>query len=161
VYVLYQPLTYYAVSVAGLNKISHLYTVAAQGTKFKVLPSLFAVAPEHDKSPSWQRTFGGAAGPIQRVRINTLYKNFKRDVDLRAAALHAADAALRELPLRMPQATARHRTVSAVHSYIGQMQLPVQPWAGCRGKTMTAPMLHAVLPMATAPQLLLQRSGRA
>jgi hypothetical protein len=65
----------------GMNKISHLYAVASQGTRFKVLPAQFVIAREHAKSNSWKQTFGTSADPVQKVRVALLYRRFKQDID--------------------------------------------------------------------------------
>ena len=61
----------------GMNKVSHLYTVAASGAQFVVLPRHFVAAHEHAKSSSWQATFGNRADPRQRMRVAALYRRLK------------------------------------------------------------------------------------
>jgi len=61
----------------GMNKVSHLYHTAVLGCRFVVMPRAFVIAPEHDKSPSWQATFGCSAGHARRKAIAALHRDFK------------------------------------------------------------------------------------
>jgi glycosyltransferase-like protein LARGE len=69
----------------GMNKISHLYSVAAQGTSFQVLRSHFVIARDHAKSSSWEKNFGESASILESLRSKTkianLYQRFKQDID--------------------------------------------------------------------------------
>ena len=78
----------------GMNKVSHLYTVAACGAQFVVLPRHFVAAHEHAKSSSWQATFGNRADPRQRMRVAALYRRLKLSRPLpRGSATGAAATA--------------------------------------------------------------------
>jgi hypothetical protein len=61
----------------GLNKVSHLYAVAAAGATFHVWPAHFVVAEEHAKSASWGAVFSHKAKCVHRVRVAHLYQRFK------------------------------------------------------------------------------------
>jgi hypothetical protein len=43
-----------------MNKIAHLWSVAAGGARFEVLPGEWLLAIEHERSTSWEVTFGEA-----------------------------------------------------------------------------------------------------
>jgi len=64
----------------GLNKVSHLYAVAAQGARFLVMPSHFVAAHEHPKSSSWQTIYGQNAEVVQRMRLAALWRRFKAEL---------------------------------------------------------------------------------
>lgn len=67
----------------GLNKVSHLYEMAVSWeVDFSVVKSqeAFVAAPAHEKSPSWQRTYGRSADPAQRIRIAMHYDHFKAEL---------------------------------------------------------------------------------
>ncbi|KAK3268871.1 hypothetical protein CYMTET_22652 [Cymbomonas tetramitiformis] len=59
----------------GMNKISHLHSVAVAGNSFLVLPSHFVIADQHEKSVSWQAVFG-AKSTAHSERITILFDHF-------------------------------------------------------------------------------------
>jgi len=61
----------------GMNKVSHVYAVAAAGGEFVVMPRHFVAAHEHPKSSSWHATFGDHADPTQRMRVAALYRRLR------------------------------------------------------------------------------------
>lgn len=63
----------------GMNKVSHLYAVAAEGARFLVLPLHFAAAHEHPKSSAWEASVGPRAHPAHTMRIAALYRRFKAE----------------------------------------------------------------------------------
>ena len=63
----------------GMNKVSHLYHCAAAGLRFVVLPRVFVVAVEHEKSPSWRATFGSGADVRRRMTLAALFRRFKQE----------------------------------------------------------------------------------
>ena len=64
-----------------MNKVSHLYHVAATAAEFVVLPDVFIVAREHQRSHSYARVFGELRDPEHAVRIALLWNAFKRQVE--------------------------------------------------------------------------------
>ena len=80
----------------GMNKISHLYEIAAAGATFAVLPHVFLTAREHARSASYQRVFGLHRDPSHAVRIALLWGAFKRQMGAKypaATTLKTAAAA--------------------------------------------------------------------
>jgi hypothetical protein len=65
-----------------MNKVSHLYSVAAAGANFIVLPLHFAAAHEHPKSKAWEATVGPRAHPAHTMRVAALYRRFKAELPL-------------------------------------------------------------------------------
>lgn len=68
----------------GMNKVSHLYNLAVDGTRFVVLPEHFAVAYEHPRSASWHAIFGRDAETASKReakrRLARLYRDFKSEL---------------------------------------------------------------------------------
>ena len=64
----------------GMNKIAHLYEVAARGARFVVLPHVFLCAHEHERSDAYRRVFGQDRDPTHAVRISMLWGAFKCQV---------------------------------------------------------------------------------
>ena len=64
----------------GMNKIGHLYEVAASGAEFVVLPCVYVTAREHARSHSYKRVFGTHRDPAHSVRIALLWGSFKRHI---------------------------------------------------------------------------------
>ena len=62
-----------------MNKVSYLYGCAAAGLRFVVVPSVFVVAEEHEKSKSWNATFGSAADVRRRMTVAALFRRFKQE----------------------------------------------------------------------------------
>lgn len=64
----------------GLNKVSHLQSVAHIQSNFHVLPGVFLVAAAHDKSESWSRIYGSTSNEVKERQRNlqALYDNFMR-----------------------------------------------------------------------------------
>jgi glycosyltransferase-like protein LARGE len=79
----------------GMNKVSHLYAVAAAGALFLVLPTHFMAAHEHPKSGAWHATVGPHAHPAHTMRIAALYRRFKAE----APPLAPAGPPAQPLPL--------------------------------------------------------------
>uniref|UniRef100_A0A7S3CWR7 Uncharacterized protein n=1 Tax=Palpitomonas bilix TaxID=652834 RepID=A0A7S3CWR7_9EUKA len=67
----------------GMNKISHLYNVAADGHHFFVLPGVFITAREHPRSSSWKAMYGKQSSILHRVRIAELFTQFKHECEVR------------------------------------------------------------------------------
>lgn len=67
----------------GMNKISHLFSVAADGHRFIVLPEVFIAAREHPRSPSWKKMFGSQSNVLHRVRIAYIFDQFKHEYNMR------------------------------------------------------------------------------
>jgi glycosyltransferase-like protein LARGE len=114
----------------GMNKISHLYAVASQGTCFKVLPSQFVIAREHAKSTSWVQTFGTSADPVQKVRVALLYRRFKQDVD-RAQRQHLSAQCKEQVQHTVPG--------SALHVLL---QVPIKLPLAALGVQSAPPLLE-------------------
>jgi len=68
----------------GLNKVSHLASVAAnitgQSSGFHVLPGAFIVAPIHKRSESWSNIYGSKTddAKFNRLWLKGLYRNFTK-----------------------------------------------------------------------------------
>lgn len=63
----------------GLNKVSHLASVARQtNNKFYVLPGVFLCAPAHSRSESWQERYGSQSDETKfnQLLLKGLYHNF-------------------------------------------------------------------------------------
>jgi len=68
----------------GLNKVSHLATVAAQKDgEFFVLPGVFLVAPAHERSESWAKIYGKSQSEdhsFNQLMLKGLYYNFTQNL---------------------------------------------------------------------------------
>ena len=65
----------------GLNKVSHLASIARQKTsRFLVLPGVFLVAPAHERSHSWFDRYGSRSDETKfdQLWLKGLYHNFMR-----------------------------------------------------------------------------------
>lgn len=64
----------------GLNKISHLASVAAaKGGEYLVLPGVFLVAPTHERSESWGKIYGNPQSKENkqnRMALKDLFNDF-------------------------------------------------------------------------------------
>jgi len=65
----------------GLNKISHLASVAAvlKGGEYLVLPGVFLVAPTHERSESWGKIYGNAKSDENKrnkLALKNLFSDF-------------------------------------------------------------------------------------
>ena len=69
----------------GLNKVSHLATVAAQkGEQFFVLPSGFLLASAHERSESWSNRYGTRSDnetKFNQLVLKGLYYNFMKNLE--------------------------------------------------------------------------------
>jgi len=68
----------------GLNKVSHLATIASQrGGDFTVLPGVFLVAPAHERSESWAKRYGTRSDEtdFNRLALKGLYYNFTQKLE--------------------------------------------------------------------------------
>jgi len=68
----------------GLNKVSHLATIASQrGGDFTVLPGVFLVAPAHERSESWAKRYGTRSDEtdFNRLALKGLYYNFTQNLE--------------------------------------------------------------------------------
>ena len=67
----------------GLNKVSHLASVARQkGGEFWVLPGVFMVAPVHERSESWGKIYGSSKSDDRKFNqlvLKGLYYDFTRN----------------------------------------------------------------------------------
>lgn len=82
----------------GLNKVSHIYQLACEGTRFVVLPEHFCIAREHSRSDAWQRIYGKAADPAEQQRLAQLYRAFKAALPPLEQQKAAELSALRSAP---------------------------------------------------------------
>jgi hypothetical protein len=66
----------------GMNKISHLYTLAEQGFAFHVLDhrDTFVIAQKHPNSSSWQVMYGPDADLEHRCRLSVHWAEFKKEL---------------------------------------------------------------------------------
>lgn len=95
----------------GLNKISHLRSVA-ETCQFAVLPGVFLVAREHERSPAWHDLYGDSTSSVTaREHLQALYDDFVERVvvrngqspvvsDVTAALSSSSSSSRRENPLR-------------------------------------------------------------
>ncbi len=68
----------------GLNKVSHLASVAKKGGKFLVLPGVFVVAPAHERSEAWGKIYGGSRSEekkFNQLALKGLYYSFKKNLE--------------------------------------------------------------------------------
>jgi len=68
----------------GLNKVSHLATIASQkGGNFIVLPGVFLVAPAHGRSESWAKRYGTQSDEtdFNQLSLKGLYYNFTKNLE--------------------------------------------------------------------------------
>ncbi|KAL7541976.1 hypothetical protein ACHAXR_011397 [Thalassiosira sp. AJA248-18] len=68
----------------GLNKVSHLATIASQkGPRFFVLPGVFLVAPAHNRSESWAERYGTKSDEngFNKLALKGLYYNFTKNLE--------------------------------------------------------------------------------
>mmetsp|Transcript_33706 Transcript_33706/g.70870 ORF Transcript_33706/g.70870 Transcript_33706/m.70870 type:complete len:1720 (+) Transcript_33706:221-5380(+) len=68
----------------GLNKVSHLATIASQKSgDFTVLPGVFLVAPAHERSESWAKRYGTRSDKtdFNRLALKGLYYNFTQNLE--------------------------------------------------------------------------------
>lgn len=67
----------------GLNKVSHLATVAAKDGEFHVLPGVFLVAPAHQRSESWSEVYGKTQpdeNSFNQLVLKGLYYSFNKNL---------------------------------------------------------------------------------
>jgi hypothetical protein len=70
----------------GLNKVSHLASVARQEREFLVLPGVFLVAPAHERSEAWGQIYGNSTKSDDNKKFNQLvlkglYYNFMKGLE--------------------------------------------------------------------------------
>lgn len=69
----------------GLNKVSHLATVAAhKGEQFFVLPGVFLLASAHERSESWSNRYGTRSDDetkFNQLVLKGLYYNFMKNLE--------------------------------------------------------------------------------
>eukprot|EP00531_Pseudo-nitzschia_arenysensis_P009088 CAMPEP_0116146926 /NCGR_PEP_ID=MMETSP0329-20121206/17445_1 /TAXON_ID=697910 /ORGANISM="Pseudo-nitzschia arenysensis, Strain B593" /LENGTH=1715 /DNA_ID=CAMNT_0003642747 /DNA_START=204 /DNA_END=5348 /DNA_ORIENTATION=- len=68
----------------GLNKVSHLASVAKRNGEFLVLPGVFLVAPAHERSEAWGKIYGGSRSEdkkFNQLALKGLYYNFKKNLE--------------------------------------------------------------------------------
>lgn len=65
----------------GENKVSHLYSCAADGMGFQVLPNVFVFELPHAPSEAHDIYKGKHKDPDQRLRIIGLYRQFKKEIE--------------------------------------------------------------------------------
>ncbi|CAM6100335.1 unnamed protein product [Calypogeia fissa] len=64
----------------GENKVSHIYSCAADGMGFQVLPNAFVFELPHHPSKAYDTYIGKNRDPDQRYRIVGLYNQFKHEI---------------------------------------------------------------------------------
>jgi len=66
----------------GLNKISHLHSMAASGFCFHVVDdrAAFVAAEAHPRSASWKAMYAPDVGAEHRARVATHWANFKEEL---------------------------------------------------------------------------------
>ena len=68
----------------GLNKVSHLASVAKEKGEFVVLPGVFVVAPAHERSEAWGKIYGDSQSDdkkFNQLALKGLYYNFKKNLE--------------------------------------------------------------------------------
>ena len=68
----------------GLNKVSHLASVASEKVDFLVLPGVFVVAPAHERSEAWGKIYGDSQSEdknFNQLALKGLYYNFKKNLE--------------------------------------------------------------------------------
>jgi len=114
----------------GLNKVSHLASVASQKSDgFAVLPGVFLVAPAHERSESWRNRYGTQSDETKfnQLLLKGLYHNFMKNLKNGKEPVVSARTRCQQcLLLSQEQASQQKEYVQAQTRAIAHPSKPVQ-----------------------------------